>query len=127
MVANEISKLMFISSFKIFPETGPCTVSIIVVYYGSGWVVYSLLFAVYGGQLSAANGQIASPLYPHNYPPNVDYVWTVTVDTDKQILVTFNALDVEITRHGTCHYDYIQVSEEWLTSYFIVDTTPSLW
>ena len=66
-----------------------------------------LFVQVYGGQLNANSGEIASPLYPANYPDNVDYNWIVTVDLNKLIRVTFQTFHIEPSQN--CIFDYVKV------------------
>ncbi|XP_069122184.1 cubilin-like [Argopecten irradians] len=61
---------------------------------------------VYGGELIGNSGRLASPRYPHQYPHNVDYTWTITVDSNMRIRVVFSAMDMEFRQTG-CVYDYL--------------------
>lgn len=67
----------------------------------------SYIFSVYGGDLTGSSGQVASPNYPNQYPHNVNYVWTITVDIGMRIRVTVNALDIESV--ANCYFDYLRV------------------
>lgn len=67
----------------------------------------SYIFSVYGGDLTGTSGQVASPNYPNQYPHNVNYVWTITVDIGMRIRVTVNALDIESV--ANCYFDYLRV------------------
>lgn len=69
----------------------------------------SILSLVYGGALTGSFGQVASPNYPNQYPHNVNYVWTITVDIGMRIRVTINAIDIESV--ANCYFDYLRV---WL-------------
>lgn len=71
------------------------------------WVYVSL---VYGGELFGNSGQVASPLYPSQYPHSADYWWVITVDSGMQINITFQVLDIEISSSGRCTYDHLTVS-----------------
>ena len=63
---------------------------------------------MYGGELTGSSGQVASPNYPNQYPHNVNYVWTITVDIGLRIRVIFNSLDLESI--ANCYFDYVKVS-----------------
>lgn len=63
--------------------------------------------SVYGGDITGTSGQIASPLYPNQYPHNTDYTWTITVAVGARIRITFVALDMEGSTN--CVYDYVRV------------------
>ncbi|XP_060075561.1 cubilin-like [Ylistrum balloti] len=62
--------------------------------------------SVFGGEITGSSGQVASPLYPSQYPHNSDYTWTITVDTNMRIRVAFTAMDLEFRQTG-CIYDYL--------------------
>ena len=67
-----------------------------------------LTIAVTGGDLTGNTGQLASPLYPRQYPHNSENQWTIIVDIGKKVKIEFDDLDIET---GTnCAYDYLQVS-----------------
>ena len=68
-----------------------------------------IVLTVYGGELINNTGQLASPLYPGNYPHNVHYVWTISVDLGMQIRVTFQDMDIEESWNSMCIYDYLKV------------------
>ncbi|KAL3836256.1 hypothetical protein ACJMK2_021695 [Sinanodonta woodiana] len=61
----------------------------------------------YGGALTGSSGQVASPLYPSQYPFNVDYTWTITVDTGMRIRIIFETLDMESSSMG-CVFDFVK-------------------
>ncbi|XP_053408750.1 cubilin-like isoform X2 [Mercenaria mercenaria] len=75
---------------------------------GQGFIAsYS---AVFGGELTGNSGQIASPLYPYQYPHNADYMWTVTVPTNMRVRVTFTTLDMESSWRG-CSFDFLKIRD----------------
>lgn len=61
-----------------------------------------------GGDLTGNSGQLASPLYPRNYPHNSDYRWAIIVDIGKKVRIEFTDMDIETGT--TCGYDYLKVS-----------------
>ncbi|XP_061178089.1 cubilin-like [Saccostrea echinata] len=74
--------------------------------YGSGTGFLAEFNTMYGGDLTGSSGQVASPNYPNQYPHNVNYVWTITVDVGLRIRVTFNSIDMESI--ANCYYDFIK-------------------
>ena len=64
---------------------------------------------MHGGALTGNSGQLASPLYPRNYPNNVDYHWSITVNAGMYIQVDFLDIDIEIAQNQYCTYDYVRV------------------
>jgi len=65
--------------------------------------------SVFGGDLFGATGSVASPFYPRDYPNDVSYTWTVTVDLGFRVMATFQTMDVEGPWRGNCAYDYVRV------------------
>ena len=72
------------------------------------------LLTVFGGDLYGQNGSVASPYYPRDYPHQVTYTWTVTVNVSWRVKVTFQTMDLEGPRRGYCAYDYLRVSRPQL-------------
>jgi hypothetical protein len=61
----------------------------------------------YGGTIIASGmGQIASPLYPHNYPQLVDAYYTLFVRYHHIINFEFLAFGTEA--HTSCQFDYLR-------------------
>ena len=46
-----------------------------------------LIIAVTGGDLTGNTGQLASPLYPRQYPHNSENQWTIIVDIGKKVKI----------------------------------------
>ncbi|KAK2147338.1 hypothetical protein LSH36_558g01028 [Paralvinella palmiformis] len=67
--------------------------------------------SLYGGEISGGQGQIASPLYPQNYPNNVDYSWIVTTEIGKLIKLDFIHIELETARTGSCTYDFVKIRD----------------
>uniref|UniRef100_A0A3Q1IYA9 Uncharacterized protein n=1 Tax=Anabas testudineus TaxID=64144 RepID=A0A3Q1IYA9_ANATE len=64
---------------------------------------------VCGGDLTAAYGNINSPGYPGNYPPNRDCYWRLTMDPGLLITFAFGTLSLE--HHPDCNYDYLEIRD----------------
>ena len=62
-----------------------------------------------GGNFTAPYSLLTSPSYPDNYPINKDCVYTITVDNDTVIELTF--LIMEIEDHASCGHDYIEIRD----------------
>ena len=77
-----------------------------------GWSVS--VGAVFGGALYGQTGQVASPYYPRDYPNDVTYTWTVTVNVGWRVRATFVTMDLEGPWRGNCVYDYIKVGRRLL-------------
>lgn len=71
---------------------------------------------LYGNDVSGESGQIASPLYPRNYPDNAHYEWTITVDGDSVVEIRF--LDIDIEDLYNCYYDYLKVFDGPTVHYY---------
>ena len=52
-----------------------------------------------GGRVTKNSGQIQSPNYPDDYRPNKECVWTVEVDEDYQVGLSFQAFQVKNKNH----------------------------
>lgn len=64
---------------------------------------------VCGGELTEPYGNINSPGYPGNYPPNRDCYWTV--DVAPGLLITFAFGTLSLENHPDCNYDYLEVRQ----------------
>ncbi|XP_017269603.1 cubilin [Kryptolebias marmoratus] len=64
---------------------------------------------VCGGELTDSYGNINSPGYPGNYPPNRDCYWTVTVDPGLLITFAFGTLSLE--HHPDCSFDFLEIRD----------------
>ncbi|XP_072900570.1 suppressor of tumorigenicity 14 protein-like [Hemitrygon akajei] len=63
-----------------------------------------------GGNITAFNGTLTSPNYPHYYPPNINCVWRIMVpDPSFQFRIQFPALKLEGVQPG-CEKDWISVN-----------------
>ncbi|MGH0150723.1 UNVERIFIED_CONTAM: hypothetical protein FKN15_032572 [Acipenser sinensis] len=68
---------------------------------------YGASTSVYGNEITGSAGQIASPLWPRDYPDNADYRWTITVNADYFIRVWIFEMDVEDTYE--CYFDKLKI------------------
>ncbi|KAM9333329.1 LOW QUALITY PROTEIN: cubilin [Pholidichthys leucotaenia] len=64
---------------------------------------------VCGGELMASYGNIKSPGYPGNYPPNRDCYWAVNVDPGLIITFAFGTLSLE--HHPDCSFDFLEIRD----------------
>ncbi|KTF87440.1 hypothetical protein cypCar_00025640 [Cyprinus carpio] len=64
---------------------------------------------VCGGELTNTYGDIKSPGYPGNYPPNRDCYWTVNVNPGLLITFAFGTLSLE--HHDNCNFDYLEIRD----------------
>uniref|UniRef100_A0A3B5AXX3 Cubilin n=1 Tax=Stegastes partitus TaxID=144197 RepID=A0A3B5AXX3_9TELE len=64
---------------------------------------------VCGGELNATYGNINSPGYPGNYPPNRDCYWTVSVEPGLLITFAFGTLSLE--HHANCSHDFLEIRD----------------
>ncbi|XP_065114614.1 cubilin [Paramisgurnus dabryanus] len=62
---------------------------------------------LYGNEITGSSGQVASPLYPRNYPDNADYRWTITVNADSYVQIHF--LEIDIEDIFDCYYDKLKI------------------
>lgn len=58
-------------------------------------------------EITAPNGQIMSPNYPDNYPPQKDCIWHFTTTPGHRIKLVFSVFDIE--SHQECAYDHIAI------------------
>lgn len=79
------------------------------------FVVFRVMSTLYcvgcGGffELGLHSGTIFSPLYPENYTPNLSCTWTILVDDEIQVAVSFNEFELENT--AECSADYVIVRD----------------
>ncbi|XP_016093659.1 cubilin [Sinocyclocheilus grahami] len=64
---------------------------------------------VCGGELTNTYGDIKSPGYPGNYPPNRDCYWMVNVNPGLLITFAFGTLSLE--HHDNCNFDYLEIRD----------------
>ena len=64
-----------------------------------------------------SHGTISSPGSPGNYPKNRDCTWRLKAANNKRLKLTFFSLQIE--KHDSCNYDYLEVNILNLTKIFI--------
>ncbi|XP_068604308.1 cubilin [Brachionichthys hirsutus] len=62
---------------------------------------------LYGNDLMGNFGQVASPLYPRTYPNSANYRWTISVEGDSYVQISF--LDMDIEDLSNCNYDSLKI------------------
>ncbi|KAH3692443.1 hypothetical protein DPMN_194284 [Dreissena polymorpha] len=62
-----------------------------------------------GGSIVADSGNVASPHFPGNYPPNSNCSWRLTVPAGRTVRVTFNPNFNIQGNPGSCAGDYVQL------------------
>lgn len=73
--------------------------------------IYSFILSpVCGGHLTNPYGDIKSPGYPGNYPPNRDCYWTI--DVGPALIITFAFGTLSLEHHPDCNYDYLEVGRQ---------------
>lgn len=60
-------------------------------------------------ELGLHSGTIFSPSYPENYEPNLSCTWSVLVDDESQIAISFNEFELE--NSAECSGDYVIVKD----------------
>ena len=60
------------------------------------------------------SGTMFSPSYPDDYPPNLSCTWSILVDDESQIALSFNEFELENT--AECFSDYVIVQDGFLRS-----------
>ncbi|XP_072881202.1 tolloid-like protein 2 isoform X1 [Hemitrygon akajei] len=63
--------------------------------------------AACGGFLTALNGTVSSPGWPHEYPTNRHCVWQLVAPAQYRISLLFEAFELE--GNDVCKYDYVEV------------------
>ncbi|KAL8165122.1 UNVERIFIED_CONTAM: hypothetical protein K2H54_029833 [Gekko kuhli] len=74
---------------------------------GSGLGFQATFVHLFGSNIVGSSGQIASPLWPRNYPHNSNYQWTITVNATQLIHGQLQQMDIE--EYRSCGYDKLKV------------------
>lgn len=74
------------------------------------------------------NGEISSPGYPKQYPPNKECSWIILAPSGKIVRLQFQ--DFELEKYSNCLYDYLELRDgdgpqNLLLGKFCGDVTPS--
>ena len=65
-------------------------------------------------ELGLHSGTMFSPSYPDDYPPNLSCTWSILVDDESQIALSFN--EFELDNAAECASDYVIVRDGFLGS-----------
>ncbi|KAE8596094.1 hypothetical protein XENTR_v10015965 [Xenopus tropicalis] len=85
---------------------------------GSGFqATFSHLF---GNNIGGDRGQIASPLWPRNYPHYSNYLWKINVDSSQ--IIQARILEIDIEDHSGCIYDKLKIYDGPDTHYHVIGT-----
>ncbi|XP_077347020.1 cubilin isoform X1 [Lithobates pipiens] len=85
---------------------------------GSGFrISFSHMF---GNNLDGTNGQIASPLWPRQYPHHSNYIWKINVQSGQ--IIEIRVLQIDIEDQATCSYDKLRVYDGPDVHYHIIGT-----
>ncbi|XP_070536661.1 cubilin-like [Ptychodera flava] len=68
---------------------------------------YTTSTSVCGGDYVSANGAFNSPMYPNNYPNDIECVWTITPSIGNRVLLVFSLIDIEPAVN--CQNDFVEV------------------
>ncbi|KAI4871253.1 hypothetical protein NFI96_019773 [Prochilodus magdalenae] len=80
-----------------------------VISAGGFTVAWTSQAPVCGGHLTNPYGDIKSPGYPGNYPPNRDCYWTI--DAGPGLLITFAFGTLSLEHHPNCNFDYLEIRD----------------
>ncbi|BHF63126.1 Bone morphoproteintic protein 1 [Sparganum proliferum] len=73
---------------------------------GTGFIAtYKVVSCV--NYVKADKGNISSPDYPNNYPPNSNCIWRIEVPVGFSVLLTFESFDLE--EETDCRFDYLEI------------------
>ncbi|KAM4028087.1 cubilin isoform 1-T1 [Anomaloglossus baeobatrachus] len=75
---------------------------------------------LFGNNIEGTYGQIASPLWPREYPHHSNYIWKVNVVSGRIIEITFLEMDIE--QHSSCGYDKLRIFDGPDTHFHIIGT-----
>ncbi|XP_069815839.1 cubilin [Dendropsophus ebraccatus] len=87
---------------------------------GSGSGFQATFSHLFGNNLEGSSGQVASPLWPRQYPHRSDYIWKVTVESGRVIEIRILEMDIEL--HTSCGYDRLRIFDGPDTHSHIIGT-----
>merc|ERR1712176_233614 len=64
-----------------------------------------------GGELVGLKGDILSPNYPANYPPNANCTWLIKGNNKNKISLKIRSFDFEKFFDEPCKFDYLLVRD----------------
>ncbi|XP_072010324.1 cubilin [Engystomops pustulosus] len=74
---------------------------------GSGPGFRATFSHLFGNNIEGTYGQIASPLWPRQYPHHSNYIWKVNVESGR--IIEMRILEIDIEDHASCSYDKLQI------------------
>ncbi|XP_077124414.1 cubilin [Ranitomeya variabilis] len=75
---------------------------------------------LFGNNIEGSSGQIASPLWPRQYPHHSDYTWNINVESGRIIEIT--VLEMDIEDHARCNYDKLGIFDGPTTHFHVIGT-----
>ena len=83
-------------------------IKLFTIPYSYGYYIFHISLTGCGAELSGPTGRFLSPNYPNAYNREAECYWTITVAQGSSVMLVF--LDLDIERHDSCAYDYVEVS-----------------
>ena len=62
--------------------------------------------------ITGDGGVLKSPNYPSMFPSNLECAWTITVDTEKKILIKF----IDLNFNEECHLSYVHIYDGYVNN-----------
>ncbi|XP_044150585.1 LOW QUALITY PROTEIN: cubilin [Bufo gargarizans] len=87
---------------------------------GSGSGFQATFSHLFGNNIEGTYGQIASPLWPRQYPHHSNYIWKVNVESGH--IIEIRILEIDIEDQATCRFDKLQIFDGPDTHFHIIGT-----
>ncbi|BHF63149.1 Bone morphoproteintic protein 1 [Sparganum proliferum] len=104
-VSAGFSVLLTFESFEL-EQQSDCSNNYVEILDGPSYASPVLLISC-ADYIKADNGNISSPDYPNNYPPNSKCIWRIEVSVGFSVLLTFESFDLE--EETDCLFDYLEI------------------
>ncbi|XP_063777593.1 cubilin [Pseudophryne corroboree] len=75
---------------------------------------------LFGNNIEGTYGQIASPLWPRQYPHHSNYVWRINVESGR--IIEIRILEMDIEGHTTCSSDKLRIYDGPDIHYHVIGT-----
>ncbi|KAM4689065.1 cubilin [Discoglossus pictus] len=75
---------------------------------------------LFGNNIGGTHGQIASPLWPRNYPDRSNYIWKINVESYQ--IIQARILEIDIEDHASCSYDKLRMYDGPDTHFHVIGT-----
>nr|DBA25188.1 TPA: hypothetical protein GDO54_012746 [Pyxicephalus adspersus] len=75
---------------------------------------------VFGNEIEGTYGQIASPLWPREYPHHSNYIWKINVQSGQ--IIEIRVLEIDIEDQAACSYDKLRIYDGPDVHYHIIGT-----